>query len=226
MPLRNACFISYRHGQYDLVKEFTTEFYAALLNEIEPMLNSTAVFMDQDRLRGGYFYNEALSRNLYESATMVMLYTPAYFNVEHTYCTREYRAMEALEHERLARLGQSADKSHGLIIPVVLRGAKHLPEEIRRTRQFYDFESFQLGGRRLSRHPKFAPAIREIAGYICDRFDELRKLPDDVFSTWEEFCLPQDDEIKPFLDVAATFRLPFPRGGDVCTAKSVLSARS
>lgn len=212
MPLRNACFISYRHGQFELMRQFTTEFCAAFRCELEPMLGTAGIYLDNDRLKGGDFYGEALARNLYESATMVMVYTPTYFNYEHTYCTREYKAMQMLEGGRLSKLGVSADKSHGLIIPVVLRGAKHLPDEIKRFRQYYDFERFQLGGPRLSRHPRFAPTIREIAAYVCDRYNELRALPESVFDGFERFSLPDDNDIASFLNVAAGFRMPFPRG--------------
>lgn len=225
MPLRNACFVSYRHGQYELMKEFTADFCTALCSELEPMLDGGGVYLDNERLRGGDFYNDALTRNLYESATMVMLYTPTYFHQEHTYCAREYKAMEALERERLSRLGLVSDTNHGLIIPVVLRGLKHLPEEIRRSRKCYDFESFQLGGRRLSRHPRFAPAIREIATYVYDRYRELRELPEEAFSGGDRFSLPDDCEIGPFLQVAAGFKMPFPGGGSLC-ARPVLWARS
>lgn len=212
MPLRNACFISYRHGQYELMQQFAAEFCAALRSEIEPMLGSYGIYLDKDRLHGGDFYRESLARNLYESATMVMVYTPTYFNYEHTYCTREYKAMETLEHRRLGTLGVSLDKSHGLIIPVVLRGVKHLPDEIKRCRQYYDFEGFQLGGRRLSMHPRFAPTIREIATCICDRYHELKALPEHEFAGYQQFSLPDEQEIEPFLRIAAGFRMPFPRG--------------
>jgi hypothetical protein len=225
MPLINASFISYRHGQYDLMRDFTTDFCAALRCELEPMLDGGGIYLDNDRLRGGDFYNEALARNLYESATMVMVYTPTYFNYEHTYCAREYKAMEALERHRLSTLGVSLDRSHGLIIPVVLRGARYLPDEIKRSRQYYDFESFQLGGRRLNRHPRFAPAIREIANYICDRYNELRALPKGVFDDYEQFSLPNETEIGSFLNITAGFRTPFPRGESLWAA-STLQARS
>jgi hypothetical protein len=226
MPLCNACFISYRHGQYDLMKEFIVDFCAALSAELEPMLGGNAVYLDQDRLRGGDFYNEALAKNLYESATMVMVYTPTYFHQEHIYCAREYRAMEVLERQRLDRLGVSVDRNHGLIIPVVLRGAKHLPEEIKTLRQYYDFQNFQLGGRRLSRHSRFAPAIREIAGYICDRYQELLSLPEEVFAGCDQFCLPTEAEIRPFLDIASGFRIPFPGRGESLWAPPLVWARS
>ena len=217
MPLRNACFVSYQHGQYDLMKEFIADFSVALRAELEPMLGSQGMYLDQDRLQGGDLFNEALARNLFESATMIMVYTPTYFHRERTYCAREYKAMEILERQRLGRLGFPVDRNHGLIVPVVLRGARHLPEEVRRCRQYYDFEGFQLGGRRLSRHARFAPAIRGIAGYIYDRYCEQSTLPEELFEGAEQFCLPDEGAIRSLLDTAARFRMPFPgRGESLC----------
>jgi hypothetical protein len=46
MSLRNACFISYRHGQYELMREFVMEFYAALCAEPEPLLGANVAFLD------------------------------------------------------------------------------------------------------------------------------------------------------------------------------------
>ncbi|MFN7998765.1 MAG: toll/interleukin-1 receptor domain-containing protein [Bryobacteraceae bacterium] len=218
MRLKHACFVSYRHGQYDLMKEFTSDFCSALCGELEPLLGTAGVFLDQQRLEGGSFYNEALARDLFDSATMAMVYTPTYFDSDHTFCTREFRAMEALEKRRLERLGLPLASTNGLIIPVVLRGARYLPGEIRNTRQYYNFESFLLGGRRLSRHPKFAPAIREMAGYICTRYYELSRLPDEEFLGMDEFRLPDDHDVKPLLSMAGGFHLPFPRGASLCTS--------
>ena len=221
MPLRNACFVSYRHGQYELMREFTRDLCAALRSELEAMLNVGGIFLDDDRLKGGDFYNQALARNLYESATMVMVYTPTYFDSVHTYCTREYKAMLALERDRLSRLRLSGLGNHGLIIPIVLRGASYLPDEIKAARLYHNFESFQLGGRRLSRHPRFAPVIRQIATYICDRYLELQSLPEDVFQAHEQFSLPDETEIRSFLSIAAGFKMPFPRGGISCAPPSL-----
>jgi hypothetical protein len=225
MPLKNACFISYRHGQYELMKEFTNDFCAALRSELEPILHRSGVYLDDERLMGGEFYNQSLARNLYESATMVMVYTPTYFDAEHTYCTREYTAMVTLEQERLTHLRSIGQGNHGLIIPIVLRGSRYLPDEIKGWRHYYNFEGFQLGSRRLSRHPRFAPVIREIAAYICERYQELSELPDETFQGSEHFRLPDETEISAFLTTTVGFKPPFPRGEISCPPQ-VLSASS
>lgn len=210
MPLRNACFVSYRHGQFDLMKQFAADLYDALSSELEPMMGHNCVFMDRNRLQGGAFYNRELAVSLYESATMLQIFTPTYFHREHTYCAREFLAMQRLEAERLRLLECAGGQPRkGLIIPVILRGQSFLPEAIRSERQWHSFENFLLGGRRLSHHPRFAPAIREIAGYICGRFHELIRLPEDTFRP-EEFVLPTDHEVGSFLDSLEPYRMAFP----------------
>jgi hypothetical protein len=225
MPLRNACFLSYRHGQYDLMREFIEDFHSALQAELEPMLGPASVFVDRTRMQAGQLVTDALARNLYESATFVMIYTPTYFARDNTYCAREFHAMEKLERARLAAFETPDVHSCGLIIPVVLRGAGHLPEEIRNLRQYYDFQSFQLGERRLSRHQRFKTKIRELAGYVCDRFHELQQLPEHYFNQPNEFCLPAEHEIQPILERWAGFKPPFP-GVASLRSRSALWARS
>jgi len=217
MPLRNAAFISYRHGQYGLMRQFVEDLYAALCNELEPMLGQNVVYLDKGRLRGGDFYNQELARNLYESATMILIYTPTYFEEAQPYCTCEFLAMENIEKERLRLLGLEISRRHGLIIPIVLRGTAYLPETIRSRRQYHNFENFHLGERRMSHHPRFAPLIREIAAYVYDRFYELRNLPEEVFAHADEFCMPSVNEAAEFLNTVNPYRPPFPgRGRDLC----------
>ena len=59
---------------------------------------------------------------------MVMIYTPTYFSRDHVYCSREYAAMTQLERKRLSGL---SERSHSLIIPVILRDFGRLPDEIK-----------------------------------------------------------------------------------------------
>ena len=219
MPLRNACFISYRHGQHDLIRCFIDDFHTALSSELEPMLGGQPVYLDRERLQGGDFFPRGLARNLYESATMIMVYTPTYFDIEHSYCAKEYKAMEALEAVRLASLGSLSTREHGLIIPVILRGEQHLPTEIKQSRHFYNFDGFLLGGPRISRHHRFAEMMRQIASYVCDRVAELTRLDGELFATADTFCLPTDEDIAPFLSKLPVFRLPFP-GREAAAAHS------
>ena len=108
----------------------------------------------------------------------------------------------------------STHQRRGLIIPIVFRGERYVPDEIRQHRRYYSFEEFQLSDVEISRHPNYAPKIREIAEYITDRYKALSLLPNDVCRVCSEFKLPSEDEIKLWLDGVVGAVTPFVlRGG-------------
>jgi hypothetical protein len=199
MPLKYSCFISFRHGDRtlptdtSLLEAIAIQLKEALSSEIQAYTTKD-VYVDWERLKGGDFYNQAIATALCESACMVMVYMPTYFDEHKTFCAREYKAMEGLETERLKLLGLSVSE-HGLIIPIVFRGMKFLPSEIKTQRAYHDFQSFQLGERRMSRNKKFIPKIREISEYIYDRCRDLESLSADPCQECNNFSLPDEAEI-------------------------------
>ena len=209
MPaFKYSCFLSYRHGQRDIKQRFIKEFHEALSNELE-LFRNEEVYIDWERLKGGDFYNETLARALYQSVCMVAIYQPNYFDPEHTYCAREYRAMTDLEAERLALFPDAADRNHSLIIPIILRGDGGVPSEISRRRHLYDFSKFMLIDSQISKHPLYAPSIRQIAEYIHDMClcFETAPVP---FNRVDDFHLPSDDAIKHWLSTMTARRAAFP----------------
>ena len=193
MPgFQHSCFISYRHGQSEIKRRFIEEFCVALSGELD-MLRDEKLFVDKERLKGGDFYNDSLARALYESATLVLIYQPNYFDPAHTYCAREYRAMCTLERERLGQFANAQDRDHGLIIPVVLRGEGNLPAELKGHRHYEDFSKFMLMDVELSRHPNYAPRIRDIANYISGRCHCLATAGV-LFDGADMFRLPDEEE--------------------------------
>ena len=159
MPFAYSCFISYRHGQRELLRRILEDLYEALSGELEFWLDEE-VYLDRNRLKGGDFYNEALARALCQSVCMIMFFTPRYFDRQNTYCAREYKAMEKLEETRLKAADSPLAKHHGLIIPIIIRGSHCLPEEIKKRRQCYNFDDFVLSDKTMSEHPKYAEKIR------------------------------------------------------------------
>jgi hypothetical protein len=210
---KNACFLSYRHGQRSLKQRFIREFHDALSSELE-LLRDEEVYVDWERLEGGDFYNEALARALYESACLVAVYQANYFDLKHSFCAREYRAMCELETERLDLLPRPEDRNHSLIIPVILRGENSVPSEITSRRQYHDFSKFMLVDEELARHPLYAPKIREISQYIHERCCLLENaaIREDGGDT---FRLPDQDAIKPWLERITPPQAPFPGVAEV-----------
>jgi hypothetical protein len=174
MPFSYSCFISYRHTEYDFGRQCTKRFIDALKGQLE-IAAPLPVFLDEDRLKGGEFYQESLAKQLCESACMVMLYWPTYFSTQHTFCSREFKLMERLEAERLACLPVS-EQDKGLIIVVALADFDQLPSEIRSKRLCYNFEPYMLA-RNGRNHPQFINDMRNIRRYIAERSRILGAMP-------------------------------------------------
>jgi hypothetical protein len=197
MPFQYSCFISHRnHDQNALADRFIDDLCDALRNELS-MMTDADIFVDRKGMRGGQFIDPTLSHALCMSACMVVVYTPVYFDLKKTYCAREYRAMEALETERLKRVATPLAKQSGLIFPIILRGS--LPNEIHQKRHFFDFKQFSLIQRAISKNPKFEPAIRSLAEEICNRIEMLKAGDQDFTCDCEKFQFPTDAEIQPWL---------------------------
>jgi len=209
MPFKYSCFISYRHCKNQLGKRIVNELHDALSGELE-LVTDKEVFLDKERLEPGYLYNEVLAEALCRSVCLIVIFTETYFNMNHTYCAREYKAMENLEEERLRLLSDPDSKKYGLIIPIVFRSENCLPQEIKNRRQYEKFDSFLLSDDEMGKHPLFAPKIREIAEYIADRCRSFESLSEDPCINCSGFILPTDDDIQEFLKNVTQYRQPFP----------------
>ncbi|MDF0590403.1 toll/interleukin-1 receptor domain-containing protein [Candidatus Methanocrinis natronophilus] len=207
MSFKHSCFISYSHNPGELNKRLIRDLHEALSNEINTLMRDKDVYIDWERLRGGDFYNEALAKALCHSVCMIMVYTPTYFDKNHTFCTREFKAMQEIERKRLEIAGRCGN--HGLIIPIIFRGREYIPQFISNERHCYFFDNYYLsrGSENiLATHRKFSKTIREIAEYIFERYNELS----DVWDSSREcndFRLPSEEDVSPLL---VEFRAPFP----------------
>jgi hypothetical protein len=213
MAFEHACFISYRHhAQSALAEKFIVDLVAALRSELGVLLEQ-GVYIDRDRMKGGYFFNTALARALCRSVCMIVVYTPTYFSRVHPYCAREFRAMEQLEAARFARLQQCVRPDTGLIIPIVLRGESALPPEIRHRRHYYSFERFSLTSRDIARNRLFEQSIRDIASEIFKRKQMLDAVGDDVCAGCDQYVWPPEPETMAWLDTLTTIPPTFPLRG-------------
>ena len=206
MTFEYSCFISYRHCTQELGRRIIKEFHDVLAGELE--MHGRKVFIDQERLKGGDFYNEILATDLCRSVCMLLVYWPDYFDLEHTYCAREYQAMRGLEAHRLKLLKSVKERRHGLIIPAVFRG--NLPSEVRNKRLSKDFSYFQTSSPRLNRHARSVTMIREIAEYIDGRCRAFERLDADPFLNCNDFTLPPEEEVRPWIAEIKGAAAPFP----------------
>jgi hypothetical protein len=209
MPFSYSCFISYRHSEYDFVRQSTKRIIDTLKGQLD-LSAPLPVFLDEDRLKGGQFYQESLARHLCESACMVMLYWPNYFSTQHTFCSREFKLMERLEAERQACLPDS-EHDKGLIIVIALADFDQIPGEITARRLCYNFEPYVLAGRSGMRHPKFLTDMRDIRRYIAERSRILGAIPaPDPCLDCPNCRLPDHQIILPWVQQVLSPRIPYP----------------
>ena len=225
MPFEFSCFISYRHSSVKSASPYVSDFVEGFAEELDRWVDFPVSF-DVDRLSAGDFVDESLAAKLYQSACMVVLYTPNYFSTVKTFCSREYFAMLGLEHERLPRL-QLDFGSHGLIIPIALRDHPGMLTQLGRAeaqwchhsgrqpknRLGLNFEQFtkkrqlQPGG---NMHPKVLEVCRSIREN-CQAFQNLIHNEGDLFNRRGQWTLPAERAIAPFLpDVVGFVKREFP----------------
>jgi len=146
------------------MKRFVDELKEQLKSSLEPYFDD-CVYIDEERLKPGFQFNEALGKALCQSACMVVVYVPKY--EQHAYCVREFRAMELLEERRKGLLSGSLPAEIGMIIPIILRpGANGVPDRIRNRLQFSDFSRYTTATPTISSNPEYVEKIEEIAAYI------------------------------------------------------------
>jgi hypothetical protein len=175
---------------------FVNDFVAGLETEIGA-LSRMSVWVDYKFLKGGHRLDDEIGPRLCKSACMILLYTPLYFDTEHLYCAREFKAMQHLEEQRNRLL---KDKGKGLIIPVILRGEKKFPTVIRQERLYYRFTDIELNNPAERLRVKYAKEIKEIAEYIVDRCEFLHEVAGAMNQNCDEYCLPKPNETKAFVE--------------------------
>ncbi len=213
MSFEYSCFISYRHARYNQARSYTDQIVEALKAELDWRVDQE-VFRDVERLRGGEFYQESLAEYLCKSMCMIVLYSPVYFSVNHTFCSREFKAMERLERERLSYLPPSEARTKGLIIVIALLDFKSIPAEISSSRACYNFEPYTLRGN-MSRNLEFKSEIRKIGEYISNLYRLFREIPEtsDICDDCFNFTLPQESEVMPWINQIVHPGLSFPTRG-------------
>ncbi len=193
MPIKYSCFISYRSPSAELAREF----HSSLDRELR-LWTPLPIFRDETRLSGGDFLDKKLALALCESACMVMIYTPTYFDRFNTYCAREFKAMEILEAKRHKMLGGRGNEKNGLIIPVIYRGWEYFPSLISTLRHSYKFE-FSVCGKSYLKRKEYQESIKKIAEYIYLRCNELNAIDKDACEECDTFEIPPVDKISSWI---------------------------
>ncbi len=207
MPFTHSCFISYVHGEHELIKGFLKQLKNALAACLEPYFNEK-LYIDEEGLTPGSDFNERLAEAICRSVCMIVVYIPKYDN--HAYCLREYTAMEMLQEKRLKLLGPHAPRGSGFIIPIILRGRKEdIPEKIRNHIHFCDFSKFSTATPDISTNLDYVSKIDEIAYYIFDLYKKFEAVGLDICTDCHEFQLPDEQQITPWRKKPGSPAAPF-----------------
>jgi hypothetical protein len=204
MAFEYCCFISYPHGQDDVLRPIVKNFLEGLEVEIKALTRTKPAWTDHI-MKGGNKVPETIGLNLCKSACMILLYTPLYFDAENVWCAREFQAMQKLENKRLCLL---ADKSNGLIIPIILRGENKFPKSISNI-NYIKFTDIEFNNPRHKIRVKYASKIKEIAEYIVDRCKELDAASNNISHDCSQFALPSPEEAKRFVENLPDFAVGF-----------------
>jgi hypothetical protein len=206
MGFKYACFISYCHGQNDLVRTFIDQLESAINTYLDTYLDEK-VYVDRRRLMPGERYDEALAQAICESLCMIVVYTPRY--ERHGYCLREFDAMRRLEEQRRALLGKDAG-TRGMIIPIVFKSGETLPEQIKSPYQYVDFSKFTLASIDMSRNPDFLEEIQRVCRAIYAHFEAFneRNLFEAAFAQCPVFKLSDDASVPPWRQARQPCGLP------------------
>jgi TIR domain len=205
-----SCFISHCHGYGNLMKSFIKELKNALRDHIDPYLLQD-VSTDEERLVLGYKYNDKLAKALCQSICMIVVYSPKF--EKHSYCLREYAAMEILERRRLRKMAHTFPKEMGMIIPILFRGKKDdIPKRIRDHIHYCDFTGYSLASTKISKNTDYDKRIEGIAEYIHELHKQFELSGKNLCEDCNSFKLPSEKEVKkswPVKDKSTSNVLPF-----------------
>lgn len=218
-----ACFISYRHGQGQLMPAFIEQLTIALENQLGVRGLKLKVFVDKKRLKPSYFFDPDLANAICRSVCMIVVYNNGYFDKFNSFCAKEFLAMTELENQRLGPEGPSRKKN--LIIPIIIRRPEKIPDEINR-RHPIDFTDFfidpekqiklfdlqkKLSGR-STLELAYPQQMEQIAELIDDMYHVLTSSDIDWCINCESFDFPETKEVDKLLRKTATYTPVFPIG--------------
>lgn len=219
--LKWACFVSYRHGQGELIKDFIDELSSAIENRLGILGMGLRVFVDRERLKPSYSVTPGLAQAICQSVCMIVVYNNGYFEQNNPFCAKEYCAMMELEKKRLR--AHNIDPKLNLIIPVMLRHPDQIPAEIF-DRNPCDFSDLYTNPEkhyhilRLKSKLKqsaleiaYPKEIERIAEIIMQAYQTLSALDNELFSKCAEAVFPEDEKVKLLLEKTC-YKPTFPLG--------------
>ena len=198
MSFTNACFISYRHA--GAASEIVRRLCSTLSEQLALLSANYPVYVDTKRLLPGDYLDDELAEQLCRSTCMVLLFTPEYFDLEHPYCAREYAGMQKIEETRRDAL-PAAYRNKSLVIPVVIRGEKHVPDELK-PKLCASLDDVLLIASDV-RKKAVVRRVRQVAEAVFERITAMRQAGGNLTQNCSQFRFPTTQEIDPWLRTVA-----------------------
>jgi hypothetical protein len=191
---QNHVFISWPNSIEQRGTVIVKELQKALEDKMKSEIRGGGtVFLDINRLKDGYKWDEALRINLCRSAVLIVILVPTYFQSE--YCLLEWAVIEKLQEHRLPE-----SKSYETcFIHILLKDNMDLPDEIKKIQVNKDFSALMTYGRSIKQYPKWLKLIDNLLNNIkriCTSICETYK-PDD--KAWkDDEAIVKDTQAKQF----------------------------
>ena len=158
-------FISWPHKIRDRGAEIVRELAKGLENRFRDD-GGAEVFLDTERIKPSYVWNETLRISLCRSAVTIVFLLRTYFLSE--FCCTEWAITEDL-----ARLRVRPDKHRVPIIPVLLAKNVPLPREVGEIQFDDDFQELLVYGRDPTTHDKWNALVESIAQQVFELIEDV-----------------------------------------------------
>jgi len=155
---QNLCFVSYPHTGETAMTDFAARVQMELQIELRYQVPNASVFIDHECIPPGAIWPAHLKLNLARSLTMVAILSQIYFSDYHSWCGKEWAAMENLGGARFP--GSTVQP----IIPVLFR--KTVIPLAATSKQYIDLSRNSVLGKRFFTTATFRSAIQRIVGQI------------------------------------------------------------
>ena len=158
-------FISWPHMIQARGEEIVRAVTRALENRFQDD-GGASVFLDVERIKPGYVWDEAVRSSLCRSAVTVVFLVRTYFFSD--FCRTEWAISEALSAQRLAE-----NRKRSTIIPILLARGLPLPREVEKLQFLDEFQELLVYGRDLTSHEKWPGIVDGLAQQIYSLIEEV-----------------------------------------------------
>lgn len=197
MSFEHACFISYSHGDNQVVNGYIRQLQNALDGQLETYFkkadfrkndNDCFYFIDKDRINSGTIVDTKIATALFDSVCMLVAYWPAYERSD--YCLREFHGMKEIERLRREHC-LYPDDTECLIVPILFKYGENKPTIF--SSEGLDVSKLFLATGDISLMNEFWNEIDKICIKIKKHFEELTANKSNIKKLFKQrmnFALP------------------------------------